>query len=282
MEMEKQRYLTISELEDITGIPKTTIRYYIREGLISPHIKTGKTMAYYTEEEVKRLELIKRLREKEKMPIKFIKDELASLESEGARPEGRGKSIDRKQEIVHATAILFGQKGYEKVSIQDIVSELQMSKSTFYMYFNNKEELFLECTDYIFHQMFNEVWDGIRQEKDVIPRIIKRGDAFIDAYPKWRDMMNLLRGIAVSNDQAFVERYKESLNYIVQPIIRDIRRAVEQGEIVEDVNAEILGFAFMGIGEYLAELYHVFGKYDRQEILDQIEKILRGLMRTDR
>jgi AcrR family transcriptional regulator len=279
--MEKQRYLSIGDLEGATGIPKSTIRYYVREGLIAPHIKTGKTMAYYTEDEVKRLELIKRLREEEKMPIKFIKVELAHLEAEGVQPESRGRSIDRRQEIIHTSADLITQKGYDKVSIQDIVSELQMSKSTFYMYFNNKEELFLECADYIFHQIFNEVWDSIRQEKEVISRLIKRGDVFIDAYPKWRDMMNQLRGIATSNNPAFVEKYKESLNYIVQPVIRDIEKAVEQGKMKKSVDPEVMGFAFMGIGEYVAELYHIFGKYDKQEILDQVEQIMKGLLRTE-
>jgi len=282
MVMEKQRYLSISDLESATGIPKSTIRYYVREGLIAPHIKTGKTMAYYTEDEVKRLELIKRLREEEKMPIKFIKAELANLEEEGAQPESRGRSIDRRQEIIHITADLFTQKGYDKVSIQDIVGELQMSKSTFYTYFNNKEELFLECADYIFHQIFNEVWDSIRQEKEVVPRIVKRGDVFIDAYPKWRDMMNQLRGIATSNNPAFVEKYKESFNYIVQPVIRDIAKAVEQGKMKKGVDPVVMGFAFMGIGEYAAELYHMFGEYDKQDILDQIGKILKGLVEEDR
>lgn len=279
--MEKQRYLTISELEDATGIPKSTIRYYVREGLIAPHIKTGKTMAYYTENEIRRLELIKKLRDEEKMPIRFVKNELARFEEESARPEDHVRSIDRRQEIVQTTARLFSQKGYDKVSIQDIVGELQMSKSTFYTFFNNKEELFLECTDFIFHQMFNEVWDSIRQEKDVLPRMIKRGEAFIDAYPKWRDMMNQLRGIAVSDNPSFMKKYKESLSYIVQPIIGDFERAVEQGRLREDINPEIMGFVFMGIGEYMSELHYLFNKYDKQEILDQVRQILLGLMEND-
>lgn len=279
--MEKQRYLTISELEDATGIPKSTIRYYVREGLIAPNIKTGKTMAYYTEDEIRRLELIKKLRDEEKMPIRFVKDELARFEAERAQPEDRVRSIDRRQEIVQTTARLFSQKGYDKVSIQDIVGELQMSKSTFYTFFSNKEELFLECTDFIFHQMFNEVWDGIRQEKDVLPRMIKRGEAFIDAYPKWRDMMNQLRGIAVSDNPSFMKKYKESLSYIVQPIIGDFEKAVEQGRLREDINPEIMGFVFMGIGEYMSELHYLFNKYDKQEILDQVRQILLGLMKTD-
>ncbi|RJP34042.1 MAG: MerR family transcriptional regulator [Actinobacteria bacterium] len=278
--MDKQKYLTISELETLTGIPKSTIRYYAREGLISPHIKTGKTMAYYTEEQVDRLKLIKNLREEENMPIRFIVDELERYEAERQMPESKGVSIDRKQEIIQTTARLFTQKGYDKTSIQDIVSELQMSKSTFYIYFANKEELFIECTDYIFHQMFNQVWDSIRQEEDIIQRLIKRADAFFDAYPKWRDMMNQLRGIAVADNPAFMEKYKESLDYIVRPVIRDVERAVDRG-ILQEMNPEIIGFALMGFAEYTAELHWIFGKYDKQEVIDQVKKILLAMTRKD-
>jgi hypothetical protein len=111
--------------------------------------------------------------------------------------------------------------------------------------------------------------------------MIKRGEAFIDAYPKWRDMMNQLRGIAVSDNPSFMKKYKESLSYIVQPIIGDFKRAVEQGRLRGDINPEIMGFVFMGIGEYMSELYHLFNKYDKQEILDQVRQILLGLMEND-
>lgn len=276
--MDKQRYLTISELEELTGIPKSTIRYYVREGLLSPHVKTGKTMAYYTEEQVKRLKLIKNLREEERMPIKFVREELERYEAEKEEPGGREVSVNRKQEIIQTAARLFTQKGYDKTSIQDIVAELQMSKSTFYVYFANKEELFMECTDYIFHQMFNHVWDSIRQEKDVVQRLIKRGEAFLDAYPRWRDMMNQLRGIAVADNPTLMKKYKESLEYIVKPVVKDVQRAVEEG-ILEEMNHEIIGFAVMGLAEYVAELYWIFGKYEKQEIMDQIKKVLLTMTR---
>ncbi|MBC7074908.1 MAG: MerR family transcriptional regulator [Syntrophomonadaceae bacterium] len=281
MEPEREKYLTISDLERATGIPKTTIKFYIREGLINPHHKTGKTMAYYTEEEARKLNLIKKLREKEDLSIKAIKEEMVKYDAERKSPDFQVRSIDRRQEIIETAARLFTQKGYNKVSIQDIVNELQMSKSTFYSFFNNKEELFLECTKFIFHQMFNEVWDSIRKEKEVMPRLLKRTDAFFDAYPKWRDMMYLLRGIAISSNEDFVRLYKENLQYIIQPIIRDVEKAIREGVIKKDINPEIVGFAFMGIGEYLAELLHIFNKYDKQTILEQVEKIQRLFLRAE-
>ncbi|MEM3486537.1 MAG: MerR family transcriptional regulator [Candidatus Methanomethyliaceae archaeon] len=278
MNSNKREYLTIGELEKITGIPRTTIRYYIREGLVAPRKKTGKTMAYYTKEEAKRLRLIRKLREEKGLTIKAIKERLVGIDAAEERFVSKIESIDRRQEIIRTAVSLFTKRGYYKVSVQDIVNELQMSKTTFYSFFRTKEELFLECTKYIFNQMFNEVWDSIRKEKEVIPRLLKRTDAFLDAYPKWRDMMYLLRGNAISSNREFSKIYKESLIYVIQPIIRDIERAVEQGKMRKDINPEIIGFAFMGVAEYLAELLYMFRKYDKQAILEQVEKIQRWFL----
>lgn len=275
--MEKSKYLAISDLERLSGIPKTTIRYYIREGLITAHMKTGKTMSYYTEEDVRKLQLIRNLREEGKVPLKFIKDELENFEIEKGIQRDPTKSVDRRQEIIEITARLFAQKGYDKVSIQDIVGELQMSKSTFYVYFANKEELFMECADHIFHQMFNHVWESIRQEKDIIARLRKRAEAFIEVYPTWRDMMNQLRGIAVKDHPEFMDKYKSSLSYIVNPTTRDIQKAVDQG-LLKNVNAEILGYGMTGLVEYIAELHYLFGKYSKEDVLKQISIVLDSLL----
>jgi AcrR family transcriptional regulator len=275
--MEKNRYLTISDLERLSGLPKTTIRYYIREGLLTAHMKTGKTMAYYTEDDVRKLQLIRNLREEGKVPLKFIKDELEEFEIEKGGQSDQTKSVDRRQEIIETTARLFTQKGYDKVSIQDIVGELQMSKSTFYVYFANKEELFLECADHIFHQMFDHVWESIRREKYVIARLRKRAEAFMEVYPTWRDMMNQLRGIAVKDHPEFMDKYKSSLSYIVEYTIKDIETAVEQG-LLKGVNPEILGYGLTGLAEYTAELHYMFGKYSQAEILDQVSLILDSMI----
>ncbi len=275
--MEKTRYLAISDLERLSGLPKTTIRYYIREGLIAPSMKTGKTMAYYTEDDVRKLELIRNLREEGKVPLKFIKDELENFEKEKGVEQDQTRSVDRRQEIIDVTARLFTQKGYDKVSIQDIVGELQMSKSTFYVYFSNKEELFMECADHIFHQMFNHVWENIRREKDVIVRLRKRTEAFMEVYPTWRDMMNQLRGIAVKDHPDFMEKYKSSVSYIVKYTIKDIETAVAQGRM-KKMNTEILGYGLTGVAEYVAELHYLFGKYSQEEILDQVSMILDSLL----
>ena len=44
--------LKISGLEKATGVPRTTIHFYMREGLLPPPQKTGRSVGYYSDRHV--------------------------------------------------------------------------------------------------------------------------------------------------------------------------------------------------------------------------------------
>ncbi|HHT18220.1 MAG: TetR/AcrR family transcriptional regulator [Euryarchaeota archaeon] len=48
----------------------------------------------------------------------------------------------RRNDIINAAEKLFFAGGYDDVSMNDIANEVELSKATLYLYFNNKEELF--------------------------------------------------------------------------------------------------------------------------------------------
>lgn len=48
----------------------------------------------------------------------------------------------RRNDILNAAEKLFFSKGYENVSLKDIAKEVNLGRSTLYLYFENKEELF--------------------------------------------------------------------------------------------------------------------------------------------
>ena len=69
--------LTIEDLVDQSGIPVRTIRYYIAEGLLAGPGSRGRA-AFYGEEHLQRLKLIRRLTE-QRVPLKEIRERLATL-----------------------------------------------------------------------------------------------------------------------------------------------------------------------------------------------------------
>lgn len=48
---------------------------------------------------------------------------------------------ERKNEIIDTATRLFGEKGYEKCSVNDILNTIGIAKGTFYHYFKSKEEV---------------------------------------------------------------------------------------------------------------------------------------------
>lgn len=73
--------MRISDLIRLTGAPKQTIHYYIREGVLPRPKKTAKNSAEYGEEHVERILLIKELQEKYFLPLSFIKKILKQYRS---------------------------------------------------------------------------------------------------------------------------------------------------------------------------------------------------------
>ncbi len=69
----KGRAMKISELTKRTGVSKETIHHYIREGLLRKPRKTGKNTADYSEVYIRKVRLIKELRDNYFLPLPIIK-----------------------------------------------------------------------------------------------------------------------------------------------------------------------------------------------------------------
>ncbi|MFZ5597649.1 MAG: MerR family transcriptional regulator [Bacillota bacterium] len=73
--MEKeQKLIPMRELERITGFTRATINFYIREGILPAPKKSAKNMAYYDENFIKRLNIIKKMKEDHKLSLQQMKN----------------------------------------------------------------------------------------------------------------------------------------------------------------------------------------------------------------
>ncbi len=77
--------LRMSELCEATGVSAGTVKHYLREGLLPKPVKTSRNMAYYSEDSVERIKLIKRLQKDRFLPLKVIKEEMDDDQEGGLR-----------------------------------------------------------------------------------------------------------------------------------------------------------------------------------------------------
>src|SRR5512137_1668097 len=76
----KDMGLKIGEIARKSGVPVSTIHFYVKEGLLPPPEKVNKKMAYYDESCIKKLEAIQHLKEKKNYPLAVIKNILRRMD----------------------------------------------------------------------------------------------------------------------------------------------------------------------------------------------------------
>lgn len=79
--------LKISEVAAAAGESVSTVKYYVKEGLVEAACKTGKNMAYYAPESVERVKLIKTLQSEKYYPLAVIKHMLRNKAAGAAEME---------------------------------------------------------------------------------------------------------------------------------------------------------------------------------------------------
>lgn len=72
--------MQLSELSARSGVSVSTIKYYLREGLLPPGAKTGERRALYGEPHVARLRLLRVLREVGAVPVADLKGIVAAVD----------------------------------------------------------------------------------------------------------------------------------------------------------------------------------------------------------
>ncbi|MFI9450259.1 MerR family transcriptional regulator [Amycolatopsis sp. NPDC052450] len=75
--------MRVAELSRCTGIPLPTIKYYLREGLLFPGVRTSPNQARYDERHVRRLHLIRALIDVGGLSVNAACDVLEQIDSPG-------------------------------------------------------------------------------------------------------------------------------------------------------------------------------------------------------
>jgi AcrR family transcriptional regulator len=271
--------MRIKELEERSGVPRTTIHFYLRQGLLHPPHKTGRTMAYYDDSHVQRLKEISQLKKGSRVPIMFLKEHMASADA-GIAAASQAYDVTKtvtttkekelkRQEIIKKAIEVFSQKGYHQTKIADITSSLKISTGTFYLYYQNKRDLFMEVIDSVFRNIVGEAALAIKGETDLIERLKIRGRVFYKNYTKYSEILNQLRAELASEEQWPAEKIKKIYHGLTQPVIREIEAAIKEG-VIRDIDPDLMAYALTGMIEIMSLRISLDHKYDLEKIIDFI------------
>jgi AcrR family transcriptional regulator len=293
--MKKNLYMKISELSRLTNVPKSTIRFYLREGLLHAPLKTGRTMAYYDESHLRRIKIIQKLKKEARLPVAFLKEHIEEMETtldrqadrrspdtEDRRVVTTNQKERRRDDILKAASRVFTQKGYHGTKVSDITEAAGISTGTFYFYFGDKLELFKEVVGDILNYLNEKAAVVLREEKDFIGRSVARARLFHEYYNRYAEIMFLLRAEMAGEEPWPREKVEEIYDEITRPIIRDLEQGMKSGGF-RKMDPKLTAYALVGMFEVMVLFLQLDNRYSLDQIIEfTFDFFMRGLQTPEK
>ncbi|WP_043322441.1 TetR family transcriptional regulator [Corallococcus coralloides] len=151
-----------------------------------------------------------------------------------------------RQKLLKAAEAVFGDKGYERASIADLTRKASVALGTFYVYFPDKQSIFVEVVDELGARLRRLIAEGTAActtRLEVEREGLRAFFQFVRQHP------NLYR---VVRQAEFVDAdcYRRYYDRFAKGYVRGLTQAMEAGE-VRRMDPEALAYCLMGIGDFL-------------------------------
>lgn len=263
------RGLTITQLEAASGVPRSTIYFYVREGLLPVAQKAAASRAVYAESHLHLLREIATLKE-EGLSLQAIKGRLAARVSAAGVYEAdlvAEQAAEVEHSILVAAARLFARKGYKRTRVAEIIKEAGVTPPVFYDHFVSKQQVFLEAFRLLAQWMSDLVEDRVAEEPDWATRELARVQGYLGFQTLSPDLMALARAEALQETgemRAVVER---SYQAALRSTVEDLERMRTHSGKALPAADELLAFGLLGSVENMVMRASWDRRYSTSDIL---------------
>lgn len=186
-----------------------------------------------------------------------------------------GKELD----IYEASLMLFAKYGINKVTVNELCSEAEVSKMTFYKYFKNKKDLALRFIKLVFEEIKKRSLTTLNNEEiDSKTRFIQ---VAIDERSFLKELGDeLLNSILIFPEaQVYFEAYRDDSWSILTDFI--VKKQAE-GVLNSNFKPELLRFITSKVWEMIAneELRSIYPNIDAM-VADRNEILFLGILKRD-
>ena len=203
-----------------------------------------------------------------------------------ARPEvRRRRKAERPQEIVEAAFAEFSRNGYAMTTLDQIAERAGVTKGTIYVYFENKEHLFISMVHEAMKASLDTIHDMFERHEGSTADLLRAQFSFIYQHlvedRRRREVVRMLIAEA-SRFPALADRYHEEIHRPCMDMLTQvIQRGMDRGEIrrsaVTDCLLVIIGpIALVDIWMMIFDDRHPL---DLKAYFDaHIDLVLKGLL----
>nr|WP_239107359.1 TetR/AcrR family transcriptional regulator [Corynebacterium sp. FDAARGOS 1242] len=191
-----------------------------------------------------------------------------------ARGAARGRPGYSREDVIRAAVRVFTARGYDATSMDNVASELGISKSALYHHISSKEEI-LELTVVQALSRLEAVTEEMA-EADVsagekVRGLLRGSIEVLCSDPKSVALLLRLRGNSEVERSALERR-----RILTRSVIPLVAAAQEEGAIRSDVDASLLTRMIFGMINSTSDWYEPEGRLDADELAATFESVVFG------
>jgi AcrR family transcriptional regulator len=179
----------------------------------------------------------------------------------------------RREQVLRHAKRIFARKGYHRTNIADIISRARIARGTFYLYFQNKKDLFEELLEQVVSELRHRierlrVGPGEPDPVDQLRNNLRRVLNFVLAE---RELTDILLNHSMGFDRELDARIRDFYERIADQIQRSLDLGIEMN-LVRNCDTRAVAYCILGgikevVGQASRDRRRDIGKL-AQEILD--------------
>jgi AcrR family transcriptional regulator len=176
-----------------------------------------------------------------------------------------------RQNLLDAAEAVFGEVGYERASITALTRRAGVAQGTFYVYFPDKQSIFVELVRVLSHQVRQEMAEAVSGMTDRLTIERTGFRVFFNFIHQHRSMYKIVRQAEFVDEELYRWYYRR----LADGYIRGLSQAMETGQI-RRMDPEVLAYCLMGMGDFLGMRWVLWGE---DGLPDEVFELFMGIIK---
>jgi AcrR family transcriptional regulator len=196
--------------------------------------------------------------------------------SKGRGATGAG-SGERRQQLLDAARSLFAERGYHETTVDDITRAADVAKGTFYLYFSEKREIYVEVIK-SFLGLIKSFADLVTLQTpspaEYFDRVRKGAVGLLEMLQQNRQLARLAYRESLGVDEQLTALLSTFYREIAEVEVRNLELAMQLG-VIRRCHPLVVAYMHIGLVERV-----ILEMLERPDDFPPIEQIVDELLRT--
>ncbi len=129
---------------------------------------------------------------------------------------------EKKDIIIDSAIEEFTRYGIDNAKVVRIIKRVNISRASFYQYFDGIEDLFYYILSILFDDTIKEVIKKLRKGSDIFDAITKTMIGYLDKDHKYGFAFNHINDLALSSNDLYSKKFMDTLRLKIEDLYREL------------------------------------------------------------